>query len=137
MVQITANTVDIADMIKALDVDSPVNFSYVKRLVAFAADMQLLGGTSGEPNAHGDLLILCQGKVVGIYCSHQDAVIVNGKLIEINHDVRSIRFALRFFRAIDPSLYAVMRTMLREADADLTVEVSKKTANDICLLGLD
>lgn len=137
MVQITANTVDIADMIKALDVDSPVNVSYVKRLVAFAADMHLLGGTSGEPNEHGDLLILCNGKVVGIYCSQQSAVIINGKLIEIHFDLRPIRFALRFFRALDPSLYAVMRAMLRKTDTGLTVEVSKKTAYDIGLPGLD
>lgn len=119
MVKVTVNTVCVTDMIKQLDTDQIVDVSYVKKLVAFAADMQLLSGTKCLTGASfGDLSIMHRGLVVGYISNKNSVVVLNHRLIVNRGGERPLRFALRFMRTLDPTLHAVMKSVVKTMQAE-------------------
>jgi hydrogenase maturation factor len=132
MVKVTVNTVCVTDMIKQLDTDQIVDVSYVKKLIAFAADMQLLNGTKCPVDASvGDLVIMHHGLAVGYVSNKAGVAVLNGRVIANRYGERPLRFALRFMRALDPTLHAVMKSVIKTMQAEELTHPNEGKAPDM------
>lgn len=112
VVKITVNTVDVRELLLSLLRCDRVDTRYVKKLVAFAADMLLLSGTREDGMyIPGDMLIIRQERIIGMYDSRDNILLLNGKVIVANNS--PLDFALEFMGALDRDLAEVMKAVLK------------------------